>query len=719
MSAKPTTTGSLKISAQQETLLSVGILGTIVVMLIPLPALLLDMLLALNLGISILLLLVTLSTRRALELSVFPSLLLLLTLYRLSLNVATTRLILLHGDAGEIVAAFGAFVVGGNVVVGLVIFLILVVIQFVVITKGAGRISEVAARFTLDALPGKQLAIDAELTSGAITDVEARRRRQQLAAETEFYASMDGASKFVRGDAIAGLIITAINLLGGMVIGVRNGMSLGDSLLTYSILTIGDGLVSQIPALVIATTAGILTTKATSEESLGHDIGRQLFHNRQPLWIGVTLFGVLGLLPGMPMLPFLSLALASAWGLWQTRADPEADLPSTAGTPGTAPGASPAAAPAAAAERPDPMHLRDFLLTDRATVEVGRGLTPLLQPVGAKGLSERITNLRREFSRDHGLWIPPIRVQVNTDLPGGRYRVLIAGRDVGSGDLSPDDLLAILPEGRHVNLPGTPTTEPVFKAPAKWIPESIGRQAKAQGCTVVDAPSVLITHLSELLERHGHELLSRESLKQMLDSLKDFAPTVLEELRGESVRMGVVHQVLVQLAEDRVPLADLSLVLESILNHAPHRKSVDDLTDAVRTELGHLVCARHLDAAGTLRVLALQPQLDQRLREALAEGQLALGPTALERLIVAVSDRCRAQANHPTPPALLVHHSLRRPLKRLLRRATLRLGFVSFRELPSDIGIEPVGLVRTDEVFDAAADGLAGRVPAPRAAEAA
>lgn len=679
-----------------ETLLSMGILGAITVMLIPLPPLLLDLLLALNLGLTILLLLVTLSTRRALELSVFPSLLLLLTLYRLSLNVATTRLILLSANAGEIVSAFGNFVVGGNVVVGLVVFLILVVIQFVVITKGAGRISEVAARFTLDALPGKQMAIDAELNSGAIDDKEARRRRERLASETEFYGAMDGASKFVRGDAIAGLIITAINLVGGMVLGMKNGLSLAESLKTYSILTVGDGLISQIPALIIATTAGILTTKATSEDSLGEEISRQVFRSERPLWVGAVLFAFLGLMPGIPKLPFFVLAAATAGVVLRRR------------TVRTAPSGTETPSPAAEKPTPpvldEPAQLREFLLTDRATVEVGPGLAGLLQSSRSKSLAERITTLRRDFSREHGLWIPPIRVRANLELPADRYRVLIAGREVGAGELRPDDHLAILPESGVVNLPGIPTTEPVFKLPARWIPPAAARQAEAQGCTVVDAASVLITHLGELLQRHGHELLNRESLKLMLDSLKEFAPSLLEEIRTETLRMGTIHQVLVQLAEDRVPLSDLSLILESMINHAPQRKTIDELCDAVRVDLGHLLCARHLDAEGALRMIAFQPHLENRLREALSEGQLALPAAALERLMTAVGDCCRTYGRAGPPPALVVHHTLRRPVKRLLRRSLPQLGFLAFREIPPDVAIQPIGLIQTEQVFDAGSE---------------
>jgi flagellar biosynthesis protein FlhA len=685
-----------------ESLLSLGILAVIVLMLVPLPPLLLDLLLALNVGLTVLLLMVTLATRRAMELSVFPSLLLLLTLFRLSLNVATTRLILLSGQAGEIVAAFGNYVVGGNVVVGLVIFLILVIIQFVVITKGAGRISEVAARFTLDSLPGKQMAIDAELNAGAIDEHQARERRRQLAEETEFYGAMDGASKFVRGDAIAGLIITAINLVGGVIIGLTMGMSLAGSFETFSILTIGDGLLSQIPALVISTTAGLLTTKASSERNLGRDIGSQLFAEDRPLWTGFGLLSLMALLPGIPAFPFLFIAGAGAFALWRRKRSktPAAEKKGTkdAETSDQTP---------ALRELDEQQQLRDFLLTDRAIVEVGPALATLINSKRTKSLPERITTLRREFSQDNGLWIPPIRVRANLDMPPDQYRILIAGREVASGHLKTERHLAILPENMPVNIPGEATTEPVFKLAARWIDPAITRQAEAQGCTVVDPASVLVTHLGEMLQQHGHELLTRETLKQMLDAVKDFAPTVIDEIKSETVRMGMIHQVLLQLAEDKVSLSDLALVLESLINNAPGKKTPDDVTDAIREDLGHLVCARYQDAQGGLRVLALQPQLESRLRESLNDGQLALAPNNLERLLAAMGDRWRSARTDNTPVALLSHHTLRRPLRRLLRRAIPGLGFIAYREVPSEMLVNPVGMVRLEEAFDAAPNAAA------------
>jgi len=694
------TTPRQSILMQPETLLSVGLLGVLVIMLIPLPPLLLDLLLAANLSVSILLLLVTLNTRRALDLAVFPSLLLLLTLFRLSLNVATTRLILLSGHAGEIVNAFGNFVVGGNLVVGLVIFLILIVIQFVVITKGAGRISEVAARFTLDALPGKQMAIDAELNAGAIDETVARKRRTELAQETEFYGAMDGASKFVRGDAIAGLLITAINLLGGIVIGISRGMSVDQSITTYSILSIGDGLVSQVPALIIAVAAAMLTTKATSETNLGQEIEGQLLKRERPLYIGAGILALLSLVPGLPKLPFLGIA-AGILVLLSTRR--QAEKKAAAAVP------APILPPPQDATPEDDM--REFLATDRATIEVGPRLLPLINPKNSKGLAERIRSLRQDFSREKGIWIPPIRVRSQLQLEPDQYRIMIAGRQVGSGLLRPDKQLAIAPEHVRVDLPGEATREPAFDLAAKWIETGLSKQAEIHGYTVVDAVSVLITHLGEILKRHGHELITRETLKQMLDRVREFAPTIVDELKGETVRTAILHQVIQQLAAEGVPLSDFALVLESIANHGPGAKSADDLTDKVREELGRLVCEKYKSADGHLRILAFEPRLEAKLRDALRGNQLALAPGPLAAIMQVVGEHWQGSTRVDKPLAILTDRPLRRPLRQLFLRTAPGMGLIAYPEVPGETSLDPVAILSYSEVFGAEDQPLTGSSP--------
>ncbi len=675
---------------QSDTMLSFGLLAILAVMLVPLPTALLDMLIAFNLGVTVLLMLVTLNARQALELSVFPSLLLLLTLYRLSLNVATTRLILLNGDAGRIVTTFGNFVVGGNLIVGLVIFLILVIIQFVVITKGAGRVSEVAARFTLDAMPGKQMAIDAELGAGAINETEARRRRDLLNRETEFYGGMDGASKFVRGDAIAGLIITAINLVGGVALGLTNGMSFVQSLRTYSVMTVGDGLISQIPALIIATTAGILVTKANSSTSLGQEIGDQMLKSERSLIVGAIIVAIISMTPGLPKIPFLLLSAGLWWKVVQGRrakAKPPAPVPASEKTP----------------EVREIEHLQEFLVTDRAIIEVGTRLIPFVNNKHGKSVTEQITSLRRDFSRTNGIWIPPVRVINSVELEPESYRVLIAGRTVARATIRVDLHLAIAPDARPIPVPGEETREPAFDLPAKWIGPEHKRLAEIHGCTVVDPASVMITHLGELLKRHGHELISREDVKKMIDTVKQFAPTVVDELKPDVVRMAVLHQVLVLLAAERVPLADLVLILESVLNHGPQIKQPEDLADRVREDLGRLISDRYRDEKGALRAIVIDPRLEKQLRESLRDKQLALAPQPLEKLLGALSNQWQASLRQQQPLAVLIDKNLRRPLRRLLVRAAPDLGVISYQEVPPDILLQTTAMIKMEEVYPAGA----------------
>ncbi len=679
-------------------MLSAAMLVGLVVMLVPLPPWLLDGLLAMNLGITTLLLLVTISTKRAMELSVFPSLLLLLTLFRLSLNVATTRLILLDGNAGNIVTAFGNYVVGGNLVVGLVIFLILVTIQFMVITKGAGRVSEVAARFTLDALPGKQMAIDAELAAGQIDGPTARSRRDELSHEAEFYGAMDGASKFVRGDAIAGLIITAVNLLGGVVIGMTSGgLSFSESIRTYSILTVGDGLVSQIPALIIATTAGVLVTKTTSDDSLGDEIRGQLFKSNRPILMGAGILAVIALMPGLPKMPFLGVAAILV--IFFGRSKPAA-MTKEVEDPGDGDTDQP---------QDDSETLDRFLLSDRAVVELGSSLAPHIRGSRkSKGLAERITAMRREFSQNRGNWIPPIRVISNQTLDPDEYRIMIAGRRVASADLYIDKVLAILPDGQNVNIVGEPAKEPAFGLESRWIEPSLTGLAERQSCTVVDPLSVLITHLGEILRRHAHELLTRESLAQMLRHIEQHAPAIVEEIKPETIRMGTLHQTLVKLAEDQIPLSDLAFILETIVNNAHGVEGVDQLVDLVRADLGRLVCEPFRDTAGRLRVVTMEPHLDTQLRKALHEGQLAVAAGPLTKLIEAAVEAWSAARRVEQPLALLVDQQLRRPFRRILARSAPDLGIIAYQEVPSDMIIESAEELSFERIFGGTPDVMSG-----------
>jgi flagellar biosynthesis protein FlhA len=683
----PLSSLTAKPSGNIDTLFSLALLGVLGIIVIPLPPLLLDLLLAINLGTAVLLLLVTLGARHPLELSAFPSLLLLLTLYRLALNVATTRSILLAGVGGQLVQTFGELVVGGNLVVGLVIFLILVLIQFIVITKGAGRVSEVAARFTLDALPGKQMAIDAELNAGSIDEATARRRRQQLSLETEFYGAMDGAGKFVRGDAIAGLIITAVNLVGGVLVGFSHGMQPLEAVRTYGVLTVGDGLASQIPALFIATASGILITKSSSEGSLGEDIAGQLSRQSGPLWLGASVLALAGLMPGMPTIPLLALSGGLVW--WLRRDAPEPSAPATS-----------SGVPAESTVQMAPTNsLDEFLQVDRAAVEVGARLVSLLTNQQGRPFAHRITLLRRDISRQRGVWIPEVRVRSNLELPVDGYRILIAGREVAAGTIQVHRHLVMLSDSAAASLPGEDALDPVFRLPARWISEELASVATARGLTAIDGPSVLLTHLGEVLKEHAHELLTRDHVKAMLDEVQQYAPTIVAEIRGGLVSAALLHQVLQQLVRDGVPLADLALVLEAVANQAGTARTPDDLTDAVRASLGQLVCSRYCDVQGTLRIIAFEPRAETRLREAVREGHLALDPAALSSLLEVVAGNVRPVLQEQQPVALLCDRGLRRPLRNLLQRELQTLGFLAFQEVPAELTINPLAIITLEQIW--------------------
>ena len=684
------TPAPLGMNQRSELLFPLAVMAVLVVLIVPLPTGLLDVLLTLNLSVTILLLLVTLGVEQPLELSVFPSALLLLTLGRLSLNVATTRLILGQGEAGKIVETFGNYVVGGNLVVGLVVFLILVIIQFVVITKGATRISEVGARFVLDAMPGKQMAIDADLNAGSINDVEAKRRRAFLLQEAQFYGAMDGASKFVRGDAVAAIVITGINLVGGVIIGLMNGMPLVQALKVYAILTVGDGLVSQIPALIIATAAGILVTKSSNEQGLGTEIGSQFFAKKQPLQIGAGLLGLLSLAPGMPMLPFLILSGA----LWyvsrkvKTPAEKAADI--TTETQRSA---------AAAVPTPMEEHLSEFLETDRACVEIGRHLIPLVDPKRDLGLLQRIATVRKDLAKRCGLWIPLVRIRDNSQLRDDEYRILVGGQEVGRGTIHIGQVLAIHPEGAPIPLNGREAKDPTFGLPAKWIAEIDRTQAEIRGCTVVDAPGVLVTHLREALKRHAGDLLSREDLSKLIAKARESSSAVVDELIPNMLSMGAVHRVLSLLLHERVPITNLTRILESLAHNAPTIKDPEELAERARSYLARAICEPFIDPQNRIHAIIFEPSLELELRRNQQDKKMAIPPDAFEALIVRLAKTLRTAGQSGVEVALLVDSQLRRPLKNLLLRGLPDLTVVSFTDVPNDVLLEAEYIIKRDEVY--------------------
>ncbi len=689
VSKQPSLTDSnLPFAQRSELLLSAAMLAVLIVLLIPLPPMLIDALLATNISLTLMVLLVTLSARQPLEFSVFPSVLLLLTLIRLSLNVATTRQILLQGDAGRIVYTFGNFVVGGNLIVGLVVFLILVVIQFVVITRGAGRISEVAARFTLDALPGKQMAIDAELNAGLIDENEARRRRHLVMREAEFYGAMDGASKFVRGDAIAGLIITAVNLIGGMVIGLGDGLSFLEAIRTYSVLTVGDGLVSQIPALITATAAGMLITKASTSVSVAEELAEQVFLKPRALLTGAGLLGAIALTPGLPKVPFFLLAGGLGWAGWRlTQRRAEAAKQAEA---------QQKREPVAA--RPQEVKLEELLQHDRAAVEIGARLIPLVDPRRGTGLLERIAGLRRDMARKHGILVPPVRIRDNLELAPNQYRILINGYEEARYELYPDEMLAIETGSVQGKLDGRATREPAFGLPAYWIAPSEAQRAEMLGYTVVDPATVLVTHLGEVVRRHAHELLSREDVKRLVDKVKEASPTLVEELIPNLVTLSTVQQVLAGLLEEQVPITNLTRILESLAVHAPNIKDPVELVERVRVDLGRTICERFRTADGRVRAIVFDPRVELHFKQSLRGRQLVLEPSLMQRLIERLADELRKAVAADQEVAVAVEKQLRRPLRSLLVRALPDLAVIAYSEIPRELRLDTVAVITPEQL---------------------
>ena len=660
-------------SNSKNSLLALFFIAILGVMLVPVPGLLLDAMLCLNITSSLLILMAVLNAGRPVEFSTFPSVLLFTALFRLALNVASTRLILLEGDAGDVIETFGQFVVGGEPLVGIVIFLVLVVIQFIVITKGQGRISEVAARFALDSMPGKQMSIDADLGAGLLTADEARVRRQALTTEMEFYGAMDGAGKFVRGDAIAGLIITAINIVGGLVMGIAfTGMSAGAAFEKYTILTIGDGLVAQIPALLVSTAAGILVTKGASESSLGEEMGDQMLASGRTLRLVAGVLVVIALLPGMPTLLFLGiagalLAYSGAADAAVARAENEK-------------------AAAAAAKEPKPdenqQPVEELLGVDRLGVELGFRLIGLVEPGKHGGLLDHIRALRRQFAQNLGLVVPPIRVRDNVQLEPNTYRITLGGQEVARGTLRAGQYLAMDPSGTAAPIQGIETVEPAFGLPARWIAESDKDRAELLGYTVIDAASVLITHLTESLKKIAGELLSRDDVKSLVDNLKKTSPAVVDELIPSQLTVGQVQRVLAGLLREGVPIRNLQTILEALADACAETKDLRQLTEHVRGRIARTIVEPHLDPAGTLHAAFLDPDLERNLAEALAgnEGAANLPAGFLGRFVDRTAEALSTMARSGRDPVLVTRASLRPFLAEAIAGVIPNAAVLSYQE---------------------------------------
>jgi flagellar biosynthesis protein FlhA len=686
--------------------LAILLVMIVIMMIIPVPTPLLDVLLAANITFGVVVLLATFYVTSALDISAFPTIILIATLFRLSLNISTTRQILLNGYGGEVIQAFGYFVVGGNYVVGAVIFLILVVIQFMVITKGAERVAEVAARFTLDAMPGKQMAIDADLNAGMIEETEARKRRRDIQREADFYGAMDGASKFVKGDAVAGLIITIINIVGGLAIGVlQRGMEVPNALQTYSLLTVGDGLVSQVPALLFSTATGIIVTRSAGEGNMGVDIIKSLTGNHRPLFIGAGLLFALALFPGLPTVPFGVLGVLMAFMARSVYREGETQLAELdkksqqqGGAPTSQSGGSTVTGGQGGTGAPGaPENVLPLLTVDPMEVEIGYALISMVDPGQGGDMLDRIGTIRRQMAMDLGLVVPPIRIRDNIQLKPTEYVIRVKGAEVGRGELLPDHYLSMSVDQTDDTLVGIPTTEPSFGLPAVWISPEVRDQAEAMGYTVVDCPSVLATHLSEVIKRYGADLLTRQEIQKLVDLVNENNPAVAGELTSV-LSLGDVQKVLQNLAREQVPIRDLVTIFETLSDFGRFTKGVDYLTERVREALSRVITIRMQDDAGVLSVFAMSPRLEQKIKESITgdlnQGwQLGLSPSDIQQIIKSSATAAEQMAMAGLTPILLVHPDVRFVVRKILEGSLPQLSVISYNEIAPGAQLKSLGTV--------------------------
>ena len=661
----------------------IGIVMIVVMLVVPLPAMLLDLLIAFNITVALLVLMTAMFVSRPLDFAAFPAVILVMTLFRLALNVSATRLVLLDGFAGKVIDTFGHFVVGGSLIVGLIVFAILLVIQFVVITNGAGRVAEVGARFTLDAMPGKQMAIDADLNSGLIDEDEARRRRHEVHAEADFYGAMDGASKFVKGDAIAAIIITLVNLIGGFAVGVGQlGMPFGEAVTTYSLLSVGDGLVSQIPALLLSVATGLIVTRATGENDMGTDIMRQVTANRTPLRIAGFAALTLCLIPGLPKIPFL---LAGGLMLVASSRIKEVDED------------EPVAPTTSFATVDTPELLAAEIQVDPLGLELSADLIDLVDPSSGGDLLERVKSLRRKIATDLGIVAPPVRTRDNPQLPSRTYAIMLFGIEVARGEAPPGTVLAI---GDFLgSLPGEATREPVFGLEARWIPASMRSQAELSGATVVDRASVITTHLAEVVTQNAAQLLGREDVRMLTEVVKRSHPVVIEELTPAPLSLGEIQRVLQQLLEEGVSIRDLVRIFESLSLQAGRTKDLDPLVEAARRALGPAIAAPYIvDKA--LHVITFEPQLEQRVLESLRPSEfgyaIALDPESSQALLTNLAQLVTSVENRNLRPVLVCAPQLRAAVHRLVHPIVPRLAVLSYQELLGAEQIRSEGTVGVD-----------------------
>lgn len=667
------------------------VMAMLAMVVVPLAAPVLDALFTFNIAISLMVLLAVVYVQRPLEFSIFPIVLLMTTMLRLALNVASTRVILLNGQnghdaAGKVIAAFGQFVIGGNYAVGIVVFAILTIINFVVITKGAGRVSEVTARFILDAMPGKQMAIDADLNAGLLTREEAKARREEVREEADFYGSMDGASKFIRGDAIAGILILFINLLGGMAVGMlQHGMPFAQAASTYTLLSIGDGLVAQLPALLVSSAVAMLVTRASRSQDMGRAMVGQVFGQHKALAVAAAILGVVGLVPGMPNVAFLTLALILGllgWKMWKrSLAQEEAK-------------ANPAVPASATAQANAELGWDELRPIDPLSLEVGYRLIPLVDKAQGGELMARIKGVRRKLTQDIGFLIPPVHIRDNLELPAGAYRLLVHGVPVATAEIHPDRELALDPGGALGTIDGIPGKDPAFGLDAVWIQSHQRAQAETMGYTVVDPATVIATHLSHLIREHAPELLGHEEVQQLLATLGKSAPKLVEDLTPKALPLSVIVRVLQNLLIEKIPIRQMRKIVEALVEHAPHSQDPGVLTAAVRNALGRFIVQEIAGMAPELPVFTLAPQLERILQDSTqGNGGAALEPGLAERLHQSLAECVTKQEARNEPAVVLVPAQVRAALARLVRHSVPSLSVLSYSEVPEDKRLKLVGTI--------------------------
>lgn len=676
------------VNRSSDVIVALAVVTIVVMMIIPLPSFILDLFLTLNITLALIIVMISIYNVEPLQFSVFPSLLLVTTLFRLALNVSSTRLILLQGYAGEVIQAFGNFVVGGNAVVGFIVFVILILIQFIVITRGAERVAEVAARFTLDAMPGKQMAIDADLNAGLISDADARERRRNIQREADFYGAMDGASKFVKGDAIAAIVIILVNIIGGFIIGmVQRDMSVLQALQTYTLLTVGEGLVNQIPALLISTATGLVVTRAASESNLGHDIASQIFAYPRVYFLASAVLTALAFVPGLPGIPFFFLGAVSVGIGYLLRKSVET-------------AAETEVTKQEEKEREEvrkPENIISLLQVDPIELEIGYSLIPLVDVAQGGNLLDRVVMIRRQCALEMGIVVPTIRIRDNIQLKPSAYVIKIKGIEVAKGELMLDHFLAMNPGTVVEDIPGEPTTEPAFGLPALWIHEAYREQAELAGYTVVDPVSVLATHLTEVVKNHCDELLGRQDVQTLIDSVKQDHPAVVGELVPAMMSVGDIQKVLVCLLKERVSVRDLVTIMETLADSASFTKDPEILAEYVRRAMARQISRQYVQN-NVLTCITLDPQAENSVVSSVQQTErgsyVNLDPASMQRLIASLSTELQKLTSAGFQPVLLTSPASRLYVRKITERIAPNLIILSFGELETQVEIQPVGMVK-------------------------